>query len=525
MSWSLPSHSTFDSDLAQGFPPLLCDMSITGQGPHELPKNPSIDGGRHTPHASRACDGCRARKFRCDGAKPTCNNCDFRNEACLWSQWVDKRHGRLSAENQVLRLQVAELRAMVSSAPVMDWLQHTNGRPDRKFIATYSIGNVVTFPVLDGEPSVPVMIIACIDRNRRSATLKASAEVCGSTVVLALKHMTVSPGRQQEQISREVNVWRSANHPRLQPLLGVLREDFDNAGDHLLASPWAENGNMLDYLRNTATACRTALTHQVAEALDYLHSTLGIVHGDVKCENVLINGQGNAQLTDFGLSTFTWKELDEATTATSLRIQYTTDFSAPELLTDSAFGGGRRRSKTVQTDVYAYGMLVLQAFTLRRPWYHLDNDVQLIMSVTTGARPERPTSGPGAASRGLDDALWALCLQCWDATPSERPTMRTIVESIPTSHPPICRADPCAFAEASVGPSFSAHHLPQTSPSNTSVACKAAPGSTPAVCATSPLDVPDRTSARPTETVSLKRRRSDSDASCDNDSKRVRLDV
>ncbi|KZV91804.1 kinase-like protein, partial [Exidia glandulosa HHB12029] len=166
-----------------------------------------------------------------------------------------------------------------------------------------------------------------------------------------------------QQISREVDVWSSANdhcHPRLQPLLGVLREDFDNAGDHLLASPWAENGNMLDYLRNTSTACRIALIHQVAEALDYLHSTLAIVHGDVKCENVLIDGQGNAQLTDFGLSTFTWKEKDEETTATSLRIQYTTDFSAPELLTDSAFGSDRRRSKTVETDVYAYGMLVLQ---------------------------------------------------------------------------------------------------------------------------------------------------------------------
>ncbi|KZV96071.1 hypothetical protein EXIGLDRAFT_441649 [Exidia glandulosa HHB12029] len=184
----------------------------------------------------------------------------------------------------------------------MDWLhwQHADGTPDRTFLATYSIGNVVTFPALGDEPTVPVTIIACVDRNGRSATLKASAEVRGGSLLIALKHMTVSPGRQQEQISREVNVWRSANHPRLQPLLGVLREDFENAGDHLLASPWAANGNMLDYLRNKATACRTALIHQIAEALDYLHSMLEIVHGDVKCVRCLRSPYPGAYITKTG---------------------------------------------------------------------------------------------------------------------------------------------------------------------------------------------------------------------------------
>ncbi|KZV96067.1 hypothetical protein EXIGLDRAFT_441607 [Exidia glandulosa HHB12029] len=38
-------------------------------------------GGRHTRHASRACEGCRGRKYRCDGAKPACSNCESRNQA------------------------------------------------------------------------------------------------------------------------------------------------------------------------------------------------------------------------------------------------------------------------------------------------------------------------------------------------------------------------------------------------------------------------------------------------------------
>ncbi|KZV91800.1 hypothetical protein EXIGLDRAFT_749957 [Exidia glandulosa HHB12029] len=93
-------------------------MSITGQpeGQHELPKNPffTVDDDDDSPsrragtatkrgenggarHTRPACDRCRARKYRCDGAKPACSHCESLALACLWSQQGAKRRAQYAS--------------------------------------------------------------------------------------------------------------------------------------------------------------------------------------------------------------------------------------------------------------------------------------------------------------------------------------------------------------------------------------------------------------------------------------------
>lgn len=77
----------------------------------------------------------------------------------------------------------------------------------------------------------------------------------------------------------------------------------------------------------------------------------------------MVGPQGDALLADFGLSTAVEKAAEDKTTATDIRHQSTFRFSAPELLLgdyESDFFGERPRSKTMSTDVWAFGMLVLQ---------------------------------------------------------------------------------------------------------------------------------------------------------------------
>lgn len=87
-------------------------------------------------------------------------------------------------------------------------------------------------------------------------------------------------------------------------------------------------------------------------------------------ENVLVSKDGEALLADFGLSTVINKAENETPTATEIRVQGTVPFSSPELLKDAAYDNAhepepRKRSKTVASDVYAYGMLVLQVRAMR----------------------------------------------------------------------------------------------------------------------------------------------------------------
>lgn len=101
---------------------------------------------------------------------------------------------------------------------------------------------------------------------------------------------------------------------------------------------------------------------QIASALDYLHGcTPPIVHGDIKGGNILIDDDGQACVTDFGIST-----IAETTGLTSRTIAGTLRYMAPELIYDVP-GHGRSRFVTRESDVWAFGMTMFEVLTDLKP--------------------------------------------------------------------------------------------------------------------------------------------------------------
>ncbi|EJD39873.1 kinase-like protein [Auricularia subglabra TFB-10046 SS5] len=145
-------------------------------------------------------------------------------------------------------------------------------------------------------------------------------------------------------------------HPLILAFLGTAEVGSQRA----IVSLYMRNGNLMEYMKTHPGCDKKRLILQVAEAVNHLHSVERLVHGDLKCANVLVSDYGEALLADFGLSTFMEKSQGVLATMTGIRQLHTARFAAPELLVSGADPSAKPQSKTSESDVYAFGMLILE---------------------------------------------------------------------------------------------------------------------------------------------------------------------
>ncbi|MDP3968601.1 MAG: serine/threonine-protein kinase [Nocardioides sp.] len=160
---------------------------------------------------------------------------------------------------------------------------------------------------------------------------------------------------------------------------------------------------------------------QVAEALAYVHAH-GVVHRDVKPGNVLIGADGRVKLADFGIA----RLMDDAVrhTRTGHAIG-TAAYLAPEQVTGDKITG--------RTDVYALGLVLLEALTGKRAYPGSPTEAAL---ARLNRAPEIPVSLP-PAWRDLITAATSL-------DPEDRPDAQEFAQRLrdqPTGPIPVARHD------------------------------------------------------------------------------------
>ncbi len=120
-------------------------------------------------------------------------------------------------------------------------------------------------------------------------------------VVKVLHQHLARDAEMRERFRREAEASAQLYHPNICPII-----DFAELGELVyLVMPYMAGGSLADVLVKEKTVNPTlsaSICAQVAVALDYAHRR-GIVHRDVKPDNVLFDEDGHAQLTDFGIAT------------------------------------------------------------------------------------------------------------------------------------------------------------------------------------------------------------------------------
>ena len=141
-----------------------------------------------------------------------------------------------------------------------------------------------------------------------SKVFKATCIKSGLTVALkAYLNPILLPSMLRHQLMREARMHPTLNHPNVLKMYGSFR-DQDVI---IMVIEWCNQGDLMNqwhykYSMRMKEGTAASITRELLKALTYLHSR-GIVHRDIKLENILLNidqrtGQMSVKLADFGLA-------------------------------------------------------------------------------------------------------------------------------------------------------------------------------------------------------------------------------
>ncbi|KAG1873607.1 kinase-like protein [Suillus subalutaceus] len=212
-----------------------------------------------------------------------------------------------------------------------------------------------------------------------------------------------------KRIKRELRICAILKHPNILPIYGYTY----GFGPFLaIVSPWAENGNLSDYLELKGTAL--TLLRDIIAGLQYLHAN-SVIHGDFNGPNVLIHGDGTACVADFGLSLMYSEATSASQASWTSTLKGNMRWMAPELLVPEQEDGSPTRPSE-QSDIFSFGGIMLQVLTNKIPYYYLPNDAAIVLCIARSETPSR------ARYPELPEKYWTFIEQCWSTDPRDRPS-------------------------------------------------------------------------------------------------------
>uniref|UniRef100_A0A8C1NBK7 Fibroblast growth factor receptor n=1 Tax=Cyprinus carpio TaxID=7962 RepID=A0A8C1NBK7_CYPCA len=214
-------------------------------------------------------------------------------------------------------------------------------------------------------------------------------------------------------------------HKNIINLLGACTQD----GPLYVIVEYASKGNLREYLRarrphgmeycynpdqvpveSMSIKDLVSCAYQVARGMEYLASRK-CIHRDLAARNVLVTEDNVMKIADFGLARDV-HHIDYYKKTTNGRLPV--KWMAPEALFDRIY--------THQSDVWSFGVLLWEIFTLGGSPYPGVPVEELFKLLREGHRMDRPSA--------CTQEIYLMMKDCWHAVPTQRPTFKQLVEDL-----------------------------------------------------------------------------------------------
>ena len=199
-------------------------------------------------------------------------------------------------------------------------------------------------------------------------------------VAIKLMHREIARDSDQlERFRREARAVAQLSHPHI---VGVIDAGEDEGRPYIVFE-YVEGETLKERIRRCGRLeIEEAIAYaiEIARALGAAHAR-NIVHRDVKPQNVLIDAEGSAKVTDFGIA----RSLDEEGLTADGRVLGTTDYVSPEQALGHDVNG--------QSDIYSLGVVLYEMLVGDVP-FHGENQVAVAMKHVREELPDVQSRRP-----------------------------------------------------------------------------------------------------------------------------------
>jgi len=225
---------------------------------------------------------------------------------------------------------------------------------------------------------------------------------------VALKMLLLSPNAdavesqpEEDRFLREAKL--TAKLPKHPNIVSIYEAGILD-GKRYLAMELIEGQSFSKWRKNGAPTLRQQIEvlRDVARAIHHAHGQ-GVVHRDLKPDNILLDAQLRPHVTDFGLAKSVGQDVSLSLTATGMVIG-TPAYMSPE----QALG---LKSADHRTDLYAMGVMLYEVLTGKQPFTG-DSALEILLKAS-----KDPLPTPSSVHQTVDKTLERICIKCLSKKP------------------------------------------------------------------------------------------------------------